>query len=70
MLIILSSQFIDTILNDEYNGTFRTTTHVLRVLGPVPQPEIAAMSALILHGPVHGGPGGPRSPTGMLAKRC
>lgn len=68
MLIIFSPRLVDTILNDAYNGTFRTTAHVLRVPGPVPQPEIAAMPALVLHGPVHGGVGGPRAPTGMFAQ--
>jgi len=40
------------------HGAVRAAADVLRLPGQIPHPQAAAMPALLLHGALHGGPGG------------
>lgn len=46
------------------HGAIRAAADVLRLPGQVPHPQAAAMPALLLHGALHGGPGGLCATTG------
>ena len=50
------------------HGAVRPVADVLHLPGPLPEPEAAAMPALLLHGAVHGGARGLRKETSKAAR--
>ena len=50
------------------HGAVRPVADVLHLPGPLPEPEAAAMPALLLHGTVHGGARGLRKETSKAAR--
>merc|ERR1711973_445661 len=49
------------------DGAVRPTAHLLHLPGPVPDPQAAALSALVLPGPLHGGAGRLCQTTGQMS---